>query len=143
MGINLTTAMMNRIKDIGKFDVLTGLYFGIDEYQEKRQEGSSKVGALGASIFDGIMPTMMGMPAYMAFEAITSAPEIARKGYKLYNSYNRQLSQLGRQNAFQSAQFSDTEQIHTMRQAGMAIAQRSRYNTQQAMLGNEAKYMQK
>lgn len=28
-----------------------------------------------------------------------------------------------------------------MRQAGMAIAQRSRYNVQQAMLGNEAKYM--
>ena len=44
---------------------------------------------------------------------------------------------------FAHAQFNDTEQAYTMRQAGMAIAKRSRYNINQAMLGNEAKYMMK
>ena len=39
--------------------------------------------------------------------------------------------------------FNDTEQVHTMREAGMNMLQRSKYNTQMALMGNEAKYMYK
>jgi hypothetical protein len=79
----------------------------------------------------------------MGMQALSAAPQAAAKAARFYGQWNRHLSQMAKQQAFQNASFSDTEQAYTMRQAGMAIAQRSRYNTQQAMLGNEAKYMLK
>ena len=42
---------------------------------------------------------------------------------------------------FSNATFVDTQQAYTMRQAGMQMAQASRYNLQQTLLGNEAQYM--
>ena len=44
---------------------------------------------------------------------------------------------------FSNATFVDTKQAYTMRQAGMQLAQASKYNLQQAMLGNEASMMYK
>lgn len=122
-----------------------GGYFAMDTYDEERQNGASKAGAFFSAAADFALPFMMPLKGYMALEAgkglIESAPEL----YMDAQSYRRELGRQkrGYTKAFSNSEFNDTEQYYTMRQAGMAIAQRSRYNVQQAMLGNEAKYMMK
>ena len=44
---------------------------------------------------------------------------------------------------FANATFVDTKQAYTMRQAGMQLAEASKYNLQQSLLGNEATSMYK
>ena len=39
---------------------------------------------------------------------------------------------------FYNATFNDTQQAYTMRQAGMQLAENSKYNLQQSLMGNEA-----
>ena len=77
----------------------------------------------------------------MALEAVSAIPGAAVDFAQWQASYRRQLGREQRQAAFQNAAFQDTQSTYTMRQAGMAIAERSRYNTQQAMLGREASYI--
>lgn len=122
-------------------NAVLSLGFGIDSYQTAREEGSGVIGALGTAAFDTVLPMVTGMIPYLAFEGITSVAPAAIQGY---DQYSRQLgAQYNKRGPFAHAQFNDTEQAYTMRQAGMAIAKRSRYNINQAMLGNEAKYMMK
>ena len=67
-------------------------------------------------------------------------------GISAYNSLDQRRRQVGRdmrQTAFSSAEFNDTEQTYTMRQAGMAIARRARGNADLVQLGNEAQFMAK
>ena len=40
---------------------------------------------------------------------------------------------------FSNSTFIDTQQTYTMRQAGMNLAKQSKYNIQQAMMGDEAR----
>lgn len=117
-----------------------GLYSGVDEYQEKREEGSSVIGAAASSIVDFALP-MISMKLFLGYQAAKAIPGMAIDGAMAIEQQDRKLRRMNRQQAFTNASFSDTDQYHTMRQAGMAIAQRSRYNTEQAMIGNEAKYM--
>ena len=120
-----------------------GTWSAFDTYQEAREAGDSKFVSMGQAAVDFAMATMMGFVPYMAFQAVTSAPSAAVNLVHELDMRGRQLQVQNSNRAFQNSTFSDSEQAHTMRQAGMAIAQRSRYNTQQAMLGNEAKYMMK
>jgi len=120
-----------------------GIYFGMDTYQEARESGDSKFIAAGQAVGEFAMASFMGFLPYVAFEAVTSAPSLAMNAIHEAGIKGRKMQVENSNRAFQNSTFSDTEQIYTMRQAGMAIAQRSRYNTQQAMLGNEAKYMMK
>ena len=53
----------------------------------------------------------------------------------------RNMNKASRQVPFQNAQFRDYNQAMTMRQAGMQMAQASRYNLQQTLMGNEAQYL--
>lgn len=120
-----------------------GLWQGFDTYKSSREEGNSAVASLGKAGFDAVTGSLLSVKGNIALAALTALPEGIMEGKKMYTQYNNKLRTLARQNAFQSAQFNDTEQVHTMRQAGMAIAQRSKYNMQQAMLGHEASYMMK
>ena len=113
-----------------------------DTYKEKRQDGHSKLtsailGAGDAALW-GFFPGQM-----MALEAVSSIPTAAYEFGKWQSSYRRQLGREQRQVAFQNVAFQDTQATYTMRQAGLAIAARSRDNTQAAMLGHEAAYMKK
>lgn len=118
-------------------------YFGLDSYQTAREEGSGTVGALGTAAMDTVLPLAMGMGGYIAYEAVTHAPEMAMSGVHAYNQYARGLGRAQRTAPFANSTFNDTEQAYTMRQAGAAIAQRSKYNMQQARLGREAQFMMK
>ena len=54
----------------------------------------------------------------------------------------RQLDRDARnQMPFRNYTFVDGPQIATMRQAGLALARRSKYELQQTVMGNEARYL--
>ena len=112
--------------------------FGIMDYDDARKEGDSVPWAAAKAVGNAALFNMLGFWGYIAYETATSAPGMAYDFAKWQSRYRRQLGAEMKQQAFQQAQFQDTQQTYTMRQAGMAIASRSRYNTQQAMLGNEA-----
>lgn len=123
---------------------LTG-YFAIDSFREARNEGSGILGSMGSAVTSAALPFLMpgGFVGYMGFELATSAPGLAIDGYRALRSYRRKLGQEQRHRAFQNASFQENQQTYTMRQAAMAIAERSRYNRDAAMMGREAKYMLK
>lgn len=143
MGVIQSMGKMMKGRKMTLVNAGVGAYFANDTYQQSRADGSSKAGAMAAAAADFALPMMMSGPGYLALQAVQAVPEAVIGGYEAAESYRRKLRREGRNSAFQNAQFNDTEQIHTMRQAGMAIAQRSKYNVQQARLGSEAKYMMK
>lgn len=140
MGIG--SAIWKHLKN-NKMNIGMGGYFGYETYNEKRQEGAGTVTAAAAGAFEAVLPMMISMPAYIGYELATGIPTMAVEGTIAANQYKRKLAQEARGQAFSNAKFNDTQQAYTMRQAGMAIAERSKYNINQAMLGNEAKYMMK
>lgn len=125
-----------------KINTGIGVYSGISTYQEDRQNGAGAVGSAAHAGLEALLP-MVSMPLYLGYELLTGAPGEAMKAYDAADKWRRSLARENSNRAFVSSHFSDTEQTYTMRQRGMAIAQRSRYNVQQAMMGNEAKYMMK
>lgn len=123
---------------------LTG-YFGYDAYQEAKRSGSGTVGAMGSAMSSMALPFLLpgGILGYAGFELATSAPGLAVDAYRGIRDYRRKLGQEQRHMAFQNASFQENQQTYTMRQAAMAIAERTRYNREVAMMGREAKYMMK
>jgi hypothetical protein len=87
-----------------------------------------------------LMHTVGAIP-YIGLEIAKAAPSLAVAGMEEYGKYERQLAKDRVARPFGNANFQDSRNAHTMRQAGMALAQRSKYNIQQAMLGNEAQHM--
>ena len=141
-------AVRQSMKSLGLGSVMSwGMngYFGISTYQEARQEGHGVVGSAVRGVGETALAAFMpgGILGYMAFEAARNAPSLAYDAYQWQKDYRRQLGREQKQLAFQNTAFQETQATYTMRQAGMAIAARSRHNTEQAMLGNEARYMMK
>lgn len=139
-----TSLLASKIKNVGLGTVTNvglGAYFGLDTYQEKRREGAGKISAMASGVLDAALPMMMTIPGYLALETLTNTPSAAYEFAKWQAGYRRQLGRDQKQQAFQTAAFQDTQQTYTMRQAGMAIAERSKYNMQQARLGREAQFL--
>lgn len=136
--------LLSKIKNIGLGNIANvgmAAYFGLDTYQEKRKEGAGKASAMISGAADAVLPMALSLPGYLAFEAVTSAPSAIYEFGKWQAGYRRQLGRDQKQQAFQTAAFQDTQQTYTMRQAGMAVAERSKYNMQQARLGREAQFL--
>jgi hypothetical protein len=87
-------------------------------------------------MFDAI-----GLPGMIGLGAIKSVPTLAVNGFLGATKMARSMDRSSRNVAFNNATFVDTPQAYTMRQAGMQIAEASRYNLQQTLLGNEASSM--
>ena len=117
-----------------------GLYFGAEDYAEQRREGASKVGAAMHAVGDFTVATI-APTFYMTSQLLSAAPGAAIGAYKMQREYRRNLANEQQNKPFGTANFMDTQQNYTMRQAGMAIAQQSNYATRSAMLGNEARFM--
>lgn len=113
-----------------------------DDYEENRANGHGKTVSGISAAFNYAMPMAMNLKQFTAFSLLSNAGEIA-KGLQEANDYGRKLNASKYAHAFDGAQFNDTDQVHTMREAGMAMLQKSKYNTQMALMGNEAKYMYK
>ena len=137
---------MALLKSVGKalwknkINAGIGVWSGMDTYQTDREDGVGTLGSLAHAGLEAVLP-IVSMPLYLGYEVLNGAPGEIMKAYDSADKWRRQLAKDSSNRAFTSAQFSDTQQTYTMRQRGMVIAQRSQYNTQQAMLGNEAKYM--
>ena len=130
-------------KKMKAFNIGLSAWAGIDSYQTAREEGGSKLGAAAGAVVDAALPYALGAPLYAAYFAATELPELAVTASDAMGTYQRNMAKASSNRAFVNAHFDDTQQAFTMRQAGMAIAQRSKYNMQQAMMGNEARYMRK
>ena len=120
---------------------LFGVWQGVDEYQAARENGDSLISSVGQGAFEGVLGMYPWL--WVGYHGLKDGPRLAVEGMAAADTWRRNLARSNSNQSFVNAQFEDTQQVHTMRQAGMAIAQRSRYNTQVAMMGNEASYMMK
>lgn len=115
--------------------------FGIMEYKSQREQGNGVVGSASKAVAEAVMFDIVGGPAYFGAMAATGALKAAPKAIEAYTRQKRNMAMQGRNTPFANAQFRDSQQAYTMRQAGMAMANASKHNAQQAMLGNEAQFM--
>jgi len=122
-------------------NALVSGYFGHSAYNEARQDGKGVVSSAAHAATEMVLPMVLGGWGYMGYLAVTELPGAAVSGVESFNTYSRQLAKQGQNVPFGNATFIDTEQAYTMRQAGMALAQQSKYNVQQALIGSEAKSM--
>ena len=118
------------------------LGFAISDYNQARNAGDGviKAGAkAGAQFVAGEMLGGWMMPVMLAKQVPTMAISAIEGTQKI----TRQMNSTGRIQTFGEAEFRDTKQLATMRQAGMELAKMSQYNLQQSIMGNEAQYMHK
>jgi hypothetical protein len=146
-------AVMKNVKDIMDGKLLKGLDvmsvvnvgftvgMGVNQYKEEREKGAGRVSATAKAVGESVMADMMGPGLYFGAMALQALPKVGVDVVMKGAQMARQMSMMDRNIPFQNATFKDNQQAFTMRQAGMAMARASKYNIQQAMLGNEAQYM--
>ena len=116
------------------------LGFAISDYNEARNAGDGVVKSAakaGAQFVAGEMLGAWMFPVMLAKQV----PSIAVNTIEATQQMTRQMNSTSRIQTFGEAQFRDTQQLATMRQAGMELAKMSQYNLQQSIMGNEAQYM--
>lgn len=113
----------------------------VSDYKTARLEGHGKVGSAVTAAGNAIMFDFIGMPGMMALGAIKHGPNMIANGVLKANAAARSMDRSSRNVAFNNATFVDSKQAYTMRQAGMQLAQASKYNLQQTLMGNEASMM--
>lgn len=116
-------------------------YFVHDMYKESRDRGNNVLIAGAEAAGQQFIMSAMGMGPYMALQAATALPSLGIKAYESLATQARSMQNLSANKPFQTAVFNDSQQAYTMRQAGMKLAQASKYNVQQSMIGNEASYL--
>ena len=117
--------------------------FAVSDYKDARDSGKGvvssavKAGALFAAgeVLQGVM-----FPGVLLAGAI---PKMAVGAIETTQKMTRQMNNMQRIQTFGESYFQDTQQLATMRQAGMELAKMSQYNLQQSIMGNEAQYMHK
>jgi len=125
-----------------KFNLALSSYFAYDTYKEERAQGNSRLGSLGSAAMTFIMPELLSPMGYIGYEFLKAAPGLIYNGAQSISQQVRQMERAGRNQApFQSNTFVDSQQIYTMRQAGMALAEQSKYALQQTLMGDEARFM--
>lgn len=121
-------------------NALLNIGFAMNDYHEARNAGDGVLKAgvkAGAQFVAGEALGMWMMPVMMA----KSVPTLAISAVETAQTVTRKMNSINRTQVFGEAQFQDTQQLATMRQAGMEMAKMSQYNLQQAIMGNEAQYM--
>ena len=134
---NLKKIFNKRVWNIG-----LNAAFAISDYKDARDSGKGvvssavKAGALFAAgeVLQGAM-----FPVMLA----SSIPKMAVGAIETTQKMTRQMNNMQRIQTFGESYFQDTQQLATMRQAGMELAKMSQYNLQQSIMGNEAQYMHK
>ena len=124
------------------FNIGLNAAFAISDYKDARDSGKGvvssavKAGALFAAgeVLQGAM-----LPVMLA----GSIPKMAVGAIETTQRMTRQMNNMQRIQTFGESYFQDTQQLATMRQAGMELAKMSQYNLQQSIMGNEAQYMHK
>lgn len=143
MSARLLKASLSKLKNSKSINVGNGIgaYFAYDTYNSSRQEGNGVMSSAVSGLSELALPALLGGWGYAAYVAATELPAVAVSAVESYGQYGRNLARQKTQTPFMNASFNETQQTFTMRQAGMQLAQRSKYNLQQAMLGDEARHM--
>lgn len=121
-------------------NALMNLGFAVSDYNEARNAGDGVLKAgvkAGAQFVAGEMLGGWMMPVMLAKQL----PTLAVSAIETTQNVTRKMNSTARVQTFGEAQFQDTQQLATMRQAGMELAKMSQYNLQQSIMGNEAQYM--
>lgn len=124
------------------FGSLMSVGFGVMDFMDAKNEGVGNIEALASAGMNFIVPELVGGWAYAGYQALSMAGQLGVSAYENANMSLRQMNRdLRNQTPFRGHTFVDSPQIYTMRQAGMALAQQSKYNLQQTMMGNEAQFL--
>lgn len=129
-------------RNILSFGVKHGfsLFGAYSDYKDAREKGSGKIASALRAGSEFAMGEVLGA-WYLPYQLVKSAPSalvtVAEESSKL----QRNMNKTSRQVPFANAHFNDYRQAFTMRQAGMQLAENSRYNLQQTLMGNEAQYL--
>lgn len=134
---NLKKIFNKRALNIG-----LNMAFAVSDYKDARDSGKGVVGsAVKASALFAAGEVLQGamLPVMLA----GSIPKMAVGAIETTQKMTRQMNNMQRIQTFGESYFQDTQQLATMRQAGMELAKMSQYNLQQSIMGNEAQYMHK
>lgn len=114
--------------------------FAVSDYKQNRKEGKGTLTSVAGAVGEFAIGELMGGPALMVINMIPTIPKAATSAAIGINKLSRQEARrsYGSSVPFYNAQFNDTRQAYTMRQAGMQLAENSKYNLQQSLMGNEA-----
>ena len=135
---NLKKIFNKRVWNIG-----LNAAFAISDYKDARDSGKGVVGSAvkaGALFAAGEVLQGVMFPGVLLAGAI---PKMAVGAIETTQKMTRQMNNMQRIQTFGESYFQDTQQLATMRQAGMELAKMSQYNLQQSIMGNEAQYMHK
>lgn len=143
-GAKTASSIFNTAKKGGVGTVISaGLpaAFGVMEYNNARREGNSVGTSLARGVGDFALGEMTGFWGYMGIQAAAAAPKAMMNTVLGIESMSRNMNKQNTSGPFAMANFVDTQQNYTMRQSGMKLAQASKYNLQQTLMGNEASYI--
>lgn len=112
--------------------------FAISDYKSKRKEGSGMIGSAAYAGGNLVLNSMLGLGPMLALQLAPALPAMGINAVEGLGKMQRQMSRVSKNTPFQNATFNDHAQAFTMRQAGMQLAEASRYNLQQSLMGNEA-----
>lgn len=110
------------------------------DYTDARNEGKGKLASIARAGTEFALGELMG-GWYFPYQLAKAVPSATVSGLEGMSKMQRSMNKTSRQAPFQNASFKDYNQAMTMRQAGMQMAQASKYNLQQAIMGNEAQYL--
>ena len=112
----------------------------ISDYKDAKDQGYSTTGAMAKAGTEFVLGEMLGA-WYLPYTLAKGLPSAAVGAAEGISKVQRSMNKTSRQTPFSNAQFRDYNQAFTMRQAGMQMAEASKYNLQQTLMGNEASYL--
>lgn len=137
---NLASTHLKKAFSKRNINALFNVFMSVNDYKDARDAGDGviKAGVKAGSQF--VIGEALGWWAAVPMIA-KSVPTLAISAAETAQSITRSMNSSSRIQTFGEASFQDTQQLATMRQAGMELAKMSQYNLQQSMMGNEAQYM--
>lgn len=118
-------------------------YFAAGDYNMARAEGKGAMASTGYAVSRFAMGEVLGLKGMLGVGLIKATPAAMVGAAEGVGKIQRSMSRAGRNIPFQNAVFNDYNQAYTMRQAGMMAAEQSRYNLQNALMGNEAAHLKR
>ena len=115
---------------------------GYSDYKDYRVSGDSNIIAGAKTVGGFMLDESLGWWA-LPFRLLPGLGSAAVNGYESLGKLTRQMNYQSKQVPFVNAKFNDFNQAFTMRQAGMKLAEQSRYNLQQTLMGNEASMLRR
>lgn len=118
------------------------LGYGYSVFKDHREEGKTILSSAAHTAWDMVLPEFLGWKTHLFLQAASGLPKtFVEQGVNMSQTVRQYEQAIRDQSPFKTNTFVDSQQIYTMRQAGMALAEQSKYALQQTLIGNEAKYM--